>query len=306
MYKKILVATDLLDACDAPVVTAAKLAEQHEAKLLILHTLESPYSGIYRQYVKHFETGEEIVSNTEYMGAVRAAFTKACGEALRAYGNYEVKVTPGVPWEQILKWARSEKVDLVVLGPHTKRAEERGVKRGRGAIGSTVEAVITRERYPVMIVNRLVSADKLKFRNVMVCVDFSKACESALQFAVLKAKKHASKLVLFHMAPLPRSRRYPQEELEADIERLKEKLQEFSGDTLENIEYEWIVWEGTFPHVEILKCARYKDVELIVMGSHTKEKEDRWYVGSAVEQVSSRSICPIVVVTKPKAARHAL
>jgi len=39
---------------------------------------------------------------TEYVGAVKEEFAKACGEALRAYGNYEVKVTPGVPWEQIL------------------------------------------------------------------------------------------------------------------------------------------------------------------------------------------------------------
>ena len=306
MYKKVLVATDLLDACDAPVVTALKLAEQNNAKLLILHALESPYSGIYRQFVKHFKTGEEIVSSTEYVSAVREEFARACGETLRTYGNYEVKVTPGLPWEAILRWARSEKVDLVVLGSHTQRAEEQGVARVRGAFGSTVEAVIMRERYPVMIVNRLVPENKLKFHKVMVCVDFSKACESALQFAVQKVKKHGSKLIIFHMVSLPQSRRYPQEELEAEIERLREKLQEFSGDTSGAIECEWVVWEGTSPHVEILKCAREKDVELIVMGSHTKETGDRWYVGSAVEQVSSRSMCPVVVVTKPQAAVRTL
>jgi len=306
MYKKVLVATDLLDACDAPVVTAVKLAEQNNAKLLILHALESPYSGIYRQFVKHFKTGEEIVSSTEYVGAVREEFTRACGEALRAYGNYEVKVTPGMPWEQILKWARSEKADLVVLGPHTQRAEEQGVARGRGVFGSTAEAVIMRENYPVMIVNRFVPEDKLKFRKVMVCIAFSKACKAALQFAVLTAKKHGSKLIVFHMIPLPQSQRYSQEELEAEIKTLRVKLQELSGDTSGAIECEWVVREGSSPYVEILKCAREKDVELIAMGSHTKKTEDKWYVGSAVEQVSSRSICPVVVVTKPKAAVHAL
>lgn len=37
------------------------------------------------------------------------------------------------------------------------------------------------------------------------------------------------------------------------------------------------------------------------MGSHTKENDGKWYVGSAVERVSLRSICPVIVVTDPKA-----
>jgi nucleotide-binding universal stress UspA family protein len=306
MYKKLLVATDELTACDAPVVVAAQLAGQYKAKLLILHALESPYSAHTRHIVKHFKTGEEILGSSEYVDLVRQELTKACGEALQTYGDYEVKVTPGVPWEEILRWARSEKVDLVIVGPHSRRADEKGVVRVRGAIGSTAEGVVLHERYPVMIVNRVVPAEKLQFRQIMVCVDFSKTSGSALKFAALTAKEHNSKLVVFHMVPVPGSRTYPQEELERDIARLKEKLQGFAGDTLEAVEHEWVVWEGTSPRVEILKCARERDIELIVMGSHEKEKEDRWYVGSAVEQVSSRSICPVVVVTKPKAAEHAL
>ena len=39
-----------------------------------------------------------------------------------------------------------------------------------------------------------------------------------------------------------------------------------------------------------------KVVDLIFMGSHVKEKCERWYVVSAVEQVSVRSICPVVFV----------
>jgi nucleotide-binding universal stress UspA family protein len=40
---------------------------------------------------------------------------------------------------------------------------------------------------------------------------------------------------------------------------------------------------------------------LIVMGSRIKEKGGKWYVGSAVERVSHRSNCPVVVVADPKA-----
>lgn len=82
---------------------------------------------------------------------------------------------------------------------------------------------------------------------------------------------------------------------------MKKKLEEFCKEMPKATEYEYDVWEGTQPYLEILKYARHKDVDLIAMGSHTKEKDERWYVGSAVEQVSSRSICPVAVVSDPKA-----
>jgi nucleotide-binding universal stress UspA family protein len=72
----------------------------------------------------------------------------------------------------------------------------------------------------------------------------------------------------------------------------------------QEIDHEYSVWEGNTPYVEILKYAREKNVDLIVMDSHTshtKEEDTRWYVGSTVEQVSVRCPCPVMVVTHPKA-----
>lgn len=301
MFNKLLVATDLLEACDVAVLAAAEIAKQNDAKLYILHVLESAYSGKYQHFVKHFKTGEEIVSGAEYEETVKEELDKTCGEALKPYSNYEIKVTPGFPWEQILKWAWKESVSLIVLGPHSGRSEARGVSRFSGRIGSTVEGVVMHERCPVMIVNRPILRERLSFDKIMVCIDFSESCKYALQFAIKMAQKHGSKLFMFHMAAAPLSPRYPQAELEAEVGTLKKKLEEFSKEIPETIRHEYSVWEGALPYLEILKYAREKDANLIAMGSHTKEKGEKWYVGSAVEQVSSRSICPVAVVTDPKA-----
>jgi nucleotide-binding universal stress UspA family protein len=301
MYKNVLASTDMLDTCDIPVLTAARIAKQYNAKLHILHVLESAYSGKYRQFVKHFETGKEIVSGSEYEETAKAALDKACREALVDYDGYDIKVTPGFPWEETLKLGREKRADLIVLGPHSGRAELKGVARVSGTIGSTVEGIIMRERCPVMIVNQPVGEDGLNPGKIMVCVDFSKSCESALQFAIKLAQKHGSQLLTFHMAPLPASGKYPQADLEKELDDLRNKLETFSEGIPQGVKHESGVWEGTLPHVEILKYAREKGVDLIAMGSHTKEKGKKWYVGSAVEQVSSRSICPVVVVTHPKA-----
>jgi len=301
MFKKVLTATDLLEACDAAVITALEIAKQGKGKLLILHVLESPYSGKYRQFVKDFRTEEEIVVTEEYRETVKEEINKKCAGALKPYGNYEIKITIGLPWQEILRWARKERADLIVLGPHAGRAEEKGVVRVSGTIGSTVEGVIMHARCPVMIINRIIPKEKLNFKKIMVCVDFSKSCEYALQFGVKLAQKYKSNLFIFHMLPISSIGRYPQIELETEMKNLKEKLEKCCKKIPENVKHKCDVWEGTIPYLEILKYAREKDIDLIVMGSHTKEREKRWYVGSAVEQVSVRASCPVAIVTHPKA-----
>jgi len=299
MFKKILAATELVELCDAPVLTALKIAEQNDAQLSILHVLESDTTKD-RRFVKHFRTGEEIVTSTEYEETVKKEIHKSCAGVLESDVHYTIKVTPGFPWEEILRLARKERTDLIVLGPHTGLANELGVVRVSGKIGSTVQEVIKHERCPVMIANRTIPQEKLKFKKIMVGTDFSESCKNALLFAIKLAQKHGSKIFVFHMAPVPPSPQYSQADYDQDINRLKKKLDEFCRVIPAEIEHYFDVWGGALPHLEILKCAGKKDADLIVMGSHTKEKGGKWYVGSAVERVSYRSICPVVVVTDPK------
>ena len=63
------------------------------------------------------------------------------------------------------------------------------------------------------------------------------------------------------------------------------------------------IWGGALPHEEILRCAEKTDADLIVMGSHTKEKKGNWYPGNAVERVSFRSACPVISITDPEGLR---
>jgi nucleotide-binding universal stress UspA family protein len=299
MFKKLLVATELVDFCDAPVLTALRIAEQNDAQLSILHVLESG-TAKERHLVKHFRTGEDIVVSGEYEETVKNEIEKSCSGALESGGNYTIKVTSGFPWKEILRLAKKDKTDLILLGPHTGRAKELGVVRTKGKIGSAVQGVIMHERCPVMITNRNISEEKLKFKQIVIGTDFSESCKNALLFAIKLAQTHDSKVFIFHMAPVPPCPNYSQADYDKDISRKKQKLVEFCRVIPTEIEYDFDVWGGAHPHLEILKCAGKKEADLIVMGSHTKEKGGKWYVGSAVEGVSYRSVCPVVVITDPK------
>jgi len=295
MFHKIFVATDMLEACDAAVLTALQLAEQNKAKLYILHVLESA-STIYRQFVRHFKTGEEIVSDQAYQETVKTQIEEKCG-VLRPYGNYEIKVTAGFPWEEILKWAREKRADLIVLGPHADKAQKAGTVRTSGPIGTTLEGVIKRERCPVMIVNRAVPKERLKFKKIMLSTDFSRSCDHALRFAIQFAQKLGSKLFIFHMLP---ASEYAQADYEAQLHAVEKRLAALCEDMPNGLDCDYGVRGGALPHLEIERFAEQHDADLIVMGSHTRENKGKWYVGSAVERVSLRSICPVVVITDPK------
>ena len=77
--------------------------------------------------------------------------------------------------------------------------------RTGGTIGSTVEGVIMRERCPAMVVNRVMSKERLKFKNVMVSTDFSKDPAHMLCGSRLNLPKNTAKLFIFHMLPVPPS-----------------------------------------------------------------------------------------------------
>jgi len=299
MFKKILAATDLVTVRDAPVLTAVQIAKRNNAKLYILHVLESA-SAEDRHLIKHFITGKDIVTSADYERTVKKEINKRYFEVLKSSIDYEIKVTSGFPWKEILRWTRKTGTDLIVLGPHSTRAEEKGVVRVVGKIGSTVENVIKHEKCPVIIVNPSIQKESLKFKRILVGIDFSKSCECTLCFAVKLAQKYDSKLFPFHMIPIPPLPKYSKAEYEADTDAAKKRLKEFCHEFLRETDHEYIVWGGALPHIEILKCAEKKDADLIAMGSHTKERAGKWYAGSVVERVSFRSKCAVVVVTDPE------
>jgi len=299
MFTNILAAIDGVTVCDAPVLTAARIAQQNNAKLHIIHVLESA-SADNRHLVKHFKTGEEISTGAAYEEAVMEEIKKVYVEVLKSYGNYEIRVTSGFPWEEILRWARQISADLIVLGPHSTKAEEKGVVRVVGKIGSTVEGVIMRENCPVMIVNPSIQKEGLTFKRILVGIDFSRSCECALCFAVKLGQEYGSKFFPFHMIPVPPLPKYSKADYEADKDAGKKRLKEFCHEFLQGTDHEYSVRGGALPHLEILKYAEQKDAHLIAMGSHTKEKAGKWYAGSVVERVGFRSKCAVVVVTDPE------
>jgi len=204
---------------------------------------------------------------------------------LKPYGNYQIDIVYGRPSIEIRRWARKFGADLIVVGRHATRPEEEKELIGT-PIGNTVEDVIMNTTTPVMIVGHLIPRERLNFKKIMACIDFSKSCKYACEFAAKLAEKLGSRLFVFHMSASPAAS-------EAMLMKFC-KIPEGAG-------HEYRIWKGSEPYSEILNYAREKDVDLIVMGSSTKDGGEKAYVGSTVEQVSAQSSCPVAVITHPDA-----
>lgn len=294
MFEKVLTATGMLDACDPALISALEMAKKNHGKLFVLHVLEPTYIHECgpEESVTDFRTGEGVAPSHEYRESVKEELDKKCAGALKPYGNYEIKIADGRPGVEIRRWASKMGANLIVLGPHVERPEEEKQLTGAPR-GNPVEDVITHVTAPVMIVNSFVKKETLDFKKILVCIDFSKSCDYACRFAMKLAQRYGSKVFLFHMSPAQRA-------TVKDVEKDRERLKEFCN-VPEGIEHEYAVWEGTMPSLEILKSAREKKVDLVVMGSHTRETGEKSYVGSAVEQVSAECSCPVAVITHPDA-----
>lgn len=302
MFKKVLVATDRVKAADATVLTAAKIADQSSTKLYIIHVLESA-SIKNRDIVKHYQSGDEVLTTAAYEKSVKTVIMQNYARQLKENENCAAKVISGFPWHEIGRFSREIRSDVIVMGPHSSKAQEKGVVRVAGKLGSTVEGVIMHERCPVMIINHDIPADRLKFKKILVGIDFSESCASALWFAVSIARAFQSTIYPFHMLPVPPDPDYSQGDYTSDLDAAKQRLHAFCRDAVAGVDHEFSLWGGALPHVEILNSAEKHHADLIVMGSHTKEKQGKWYTGNAVERVAFRSTCPVVAITDPGVLR---
>jgi nucleotide-binding universal stress UspA family protein len=283
------------------------MAKEFEGKLYILHILESRYASKYRGFVKDISTGEEIGVTGDYLAKVKRAIESIYRPSMGELINYSIEVKEGFPYLEILRTARREKIDLIVMAPHAHVANAEGVVRTFGTVGSSLEGVAASSRCPVMVVAREPKRAGV-FNKILIPIDFSKGSERAFDLALQMTRHFQSKVYILsvpELMPSPGRLCCPQPELEMHVALAKQRAKEMYGCKLKTKEIKSYVidaWEG-IPYVEILKFARIYAIDIVVMGPHAKEENPTWYLGNTVEQVSMRSQCPVVVVGRPELLR---
>ncbi len=301
MFDKILFATTASPTCDDAAKVAFELSKKNKSKLFVHHVFAVPTRS-FGPFVKDVRTGEEETVDENYLALVREEIKGTYEKLIPGLDNLSIEAVVGNPPREILRKAREEKVDLIIMGAHT-RDEDVGATRHRAIAGSTMQKVAKAARCPVLIISRPCVTCWSYFANIVVATDFSKPADHAFQFALNVATELGCKLHLFHATEVDKDSAGlapGQCAIECKIDAAKKKMEEKyvpkMGD-FDNFVTE--VWEG-IPYVEILKYAREHKADLIVMAHHARDvNPEESSLGGTIEQVVLRSSCPVLSVNHP-------
>ena len=301
MFNKILFATTASPTCDNAAKVAFDLELKWDAKLYIFHVLGIPSRG-YSPFVTDVRTGEIMEPDADYIAWVKEEMNNTYDALLNGSENAVIEAAVGVPYREILRKARKDDIDLIIMGSHT-RQEDVGAARFRSIVGSTMQKVAKSARCPVVIISRPCTTCWKLFSNIVFGTDFSKAADYAYQWAYNLAREVGAKLHLFHACDINTTTAgmvTGQAEIENQIAKARKKIEKRYVARMDGYDnYEIEVREGV-PYVEILKFAREKTGDLIVMAHHTREIDpEKAELGSTVEQVVLRSACPVASVNHP-------
>lgn len=301
MFKKILFATTASPTCDNAAKVAFDLELKWEAKLYVFHVLGIPSRG-YSPFITDVRTGEAIEPDPDYIEWVKEEMKNTYETLLADSSNAVIDAAVGVPYREILRKARQEDVDMIIMGAHT-RQEDVGAARYRSIVGSTMQRVAKSARCPVVIINRPCTTCWKLFSNIVFGTDFSQAADFAYRWAHKLAREVGAKLHIFHACDLSTTAAgvvIDQAEIENRIKTAREKIEKRYVAKMNGYDNYTIEVREGIPYVEILKFAREKTGDLIVMAHHTKEIDpEKAVLGSTVEQVVLRSACPVASVNHP-------
>lgn len=150
----------------------------------------------------------------------------------------------------------------------------------------------------------------MNIQQILFPTDLSSHHDAALSFASLLAAEANATLHILHvddLRDLPAERvdmGYPAVSAwdQGERVRIREELIEI-GPTVPHVAHEHHYRRGT-PAAEILKFARAKGIDLIVMRSHGRTGLVRLVMGSVAEEVMRKAPCPVLVVKQPASHRE--
>lgn len=140
--KQILAPTDFSEHSDQALRSAAELARQFGAKLVLLHVVPSDIlESISKAHVPPHPMDKVYEDLTH---EVREQYARHVAPELRRAVEAEILVLPGVPFLEIIRTARVKGVGLIVMATHGRTGLSHAL------VGSVTEKVVRKAPCPVL------------------------------------------------------------------------------------------------------------------------------------------------------------
>lgn len=285
--RSVLAATDLQASSRRVVDIGASLARSADARLYLLHVIESKSVGHVPRDARELQL-ERRSSEAERALTMQTADLEASG--VKAYGGH---VVDRPAHEVILERIEGTEADVVVMGSHSRE--------GRGhRLGSTADRIMRTAPVPNLIVR---GEARMPVENVAVLTDFSTHARRAGRVAaewleVLGGGK--ARLSLLHvgnqlsLALEPNLEEWLGKEMEKEAGRLPR------GDGA--VDPTRRLCFGKDPVDAILEMVKEEGYDLLILGTKGHGPLRRALIGSVAMGLAQSAPCPVLVV--PPRSRH--
>jgi nucleotide-binding universal stress UspA family protein len=276
----ILLATDFSAEGRNALQCAISLAKRYKSTLLLTHIL--PAEGSMDPV-----EGRSIVTDAVQHIAEKSMAKLEKTEGLESL-PHEVIIQSGDSWDVISEVLLDKNVDLVVMGTH-----------GRGGIkklflGSTAEKIIRHATCPVLTLGpHVTSVSRKSLGHIFYASDFSTGSRIALTYALSLAEEDRAYLTMLHV--IERQPTSQSEVLEWK-QKNREKLSQMLSSDLDLPHKPEIEVEFGIPEKEIVRLARTRKADLIVMGSHSGGVVSRHLPWTTLHYVLQHARCPVLTV----------
>jgi universal stress protein A len=144
-----------------------------------------------------------------------------------------------------------------------------------------------------------------RIRRLIHATDFSRASGRALTSAIQIAKRNKAELLLLHViepvTPYLAPDQYAGPELYVELEAAAKRKAESGLSSLmkkakkAKVKAKTLLLKGT-PHNQIVKAAKNRRADLIVIGTHGRTGISKFFMGSVAGRVIAMAHCPVLTV----------
>jgi len=288
-YKRMLVGLDLTEMDEHVVRYACQVAHAFKIEAIyffhVTSTLELP-DDVIEKY------GDVVAPVDETLEKEMEETVGKCFQPIEGL-SMEIEAHAGQVTEEILKWAKVKRVDLIVLGRKNVLSGS-GLNSKKVAKASSCSVLFVPEK----------PTDKLE--SILVPVDYSKYAEMAFNLAISIQKSTGAKILSNHVYKVPKgyykSGKSYEEFAEIMLENTKKECKKF----FRQFDLDGVDFENTFaldddihPADKIYITAKEKDVDLIILGSKGRSGATALLIGSVAEKlVMEDSDIPLFLVKK--------
>lgn len=285
IFKKILCPVDFSDYSSLALRYAVALARENDADLFVYHSIPDLSQAISYVEGNYIQTVSDLLTSRAE-GKLAEYVKERVPDAVRT----TLTIGAGNPPEAILANCRNEGIDLIVMGTHGYSREDRFF------LGSVTHKVLHKASIPVLVVRGsghdiLPEGDApLLIKRILCPLDLAPEAQHIRDFAINFAKAYSSELIFAHFV-----REFSDREWLTQQQEWVDKLNNMVDPSrLPELTISTVVKPGEAA-AEILKAVIDLQIDLVIMGHHTRMPLEEYFMGSVAKTVVTESNCPVVV-----------